>query len=337
VPAVAAAVVRSSGVVDAAAVGVRKVRSKKAVTVDDCFHLGSCTKSMTASMCAMLVEQGKLKWETTIADAWPDLSAKLDEGFREVTLEQLLCHRSGLPEDRRPDPAIWPKVVGLTGPLPQQRLAVVELVMGREPAYPPGSRFEYANFGVTVAGAMAEAATGEAYESIMRRLLFDPLGMKSAGFGAPGDAGEVNEPRGHSSLLGLYSSVAPGTGADNPPVIAPAGTAHMSITDWAKYAAWHLRGARGEARLISRATFDRIHHDPFGNQYGFGWVVTNREGVRGPVIAHDGSNGMWYAVIWLAPEEDVGFVVAVNAGDDDAAEACRAVLASLIRRHIPPR
>jgi len=337
VPAIAAAVVRSSGAVDAAAVGVRKIGSKQAVTVDDCFHLGSCTKSMTASMCAMLVEQGKLKWETTVADAWPDLSAKVDEGFRKVTLEQLLCHRGGLPEDRRPDPAIWPKVVGLTGPLPQQRLAVVELVMGREPAYPPGSRFEYANFGVTIAGAMAEAATGEQYETLMRRLLFEPLGMTTAGFGPPGDAEAVDPPCGHTSFLESYQPVAPGLKADNPQVIAPAGTAHMSITDWGKYAAWHLRGARGDASLISKATFERIHRDPFGSEYGFGWGVLKKEGVRGPVLTHSGSNGMWFSMIWLAPEEDVGFVVAVNAGDERAIEACRAVVKSLIRRHIPRR
>lgn len=336
-PAMAAAVVRSAGVVEAASVGVRKARSKKAVTVDDRFHIGSCTKSMTASMCAILVEQGKLKWETTVAEAWPELSPKLHEGFRKVSLEQLLCHRSGLPEDRRPDPTLWPKVVGLTGPLSEQRLAMLEMVMQREPAYAPGTKFEYSNFGTAIAGAMAEAATGEAYEALMRRLLFEPLGMGSAGFGAPGNGKRLDEPLGHKRLLGTHSSVGLGPGSDNPPVIAPAGTAHMSIGDWGKYAAWHLQGARGEAKLLAHAKFERIHRDPFGGDYGFGWLVTKREGVRGWVLAHDGSNGMWYAVIWLAPEEDVGFVVAVNAGDEDAAEACHLVIQALSKKYIPKR
>src|SRR5262249_15761916 len=73
VPALAAAVVHGDQVVTEDAVGVRKSGSKTSVSVDDQFHIGSCSKSMTASLCAILVEQGKLRWDTTIGEIFKDL------------------------------------------------------------------------------------------------------------------------------------------------------------------------------------------------------------------------------------------------------------------------
>jgi CubicO group peptidase (beta-lactamase class C family) len=94
-PALAAAIVTSKGLIASGAVGVRKYGTNSPVTVNDQFHLGSDTKAMTATMLATLVEAAKLSWTTTIEQVFPELASKMNPGYRQVTLEQLLAHRAG--------------------------------------------------------------------------------------------------------------------------------------------------------------------------------------------------------------------------------------------------
>src|SRR5690348_4658515 len=82
---------------DRAAVGVRKFGDPAAVTTNDMFHIGSCTKPMTATLTAMLIEEGKLHWNTTIAELFPELAGRMDKQYGAVTVEQLLTHRGGVP------------------------------------------------------------------------------------------------------------------------------------------------------------------------------------------------------------------------------------------------
>jgi CubicO group peptidase (beta-lactamase class C family) len=332
VPAVAAAMARSDGLAACGAVGRRKSRSREAVAAGDRFHLGSCTKSMTATLCAILVERGLLRWESTIAEVLGKEGAH--PKFHGVTLEQLVCHRSGLAEDRRPDLVTWPRVLLLTGDLPERRRAFVKIALARAPVHEPGSAFAYSNYGFTIAGAMCEAATGESYERLMRRWLFEPLGMTTAGFGAPGE--DHPQPWGHDALLGSYLPVPPGPGSDNPQVIAPAGTVHCSIEDWARYARLHLKGARGTAELLKPESFAKLHSDLHKQDYGFGWVIAEEAWAGGKVLVHDGSNGRWYAFILIAPERDVAMVVATNAGDEAAVDACRGVIRGLRQKYVAP-
>lgn len=322
VPALAAAVVREGQTIALGATGVREAGSGHRVSIDDRFHIGSCTKSMTATLCAMLVERGTLRWDSKVGEVLPDLKDSINPSFREVTLEQLLCHRSGLPDDHAPDLVVYPKLLALDGEIMAQRRKMVQIVMDRPPAHEVGTKFAYSNNGFAIAGAMCEAAAKESYESLLRRMLFKPLDMKTAGFGAPGSAKTVDQPRGHTSLLGWYLAATPGPTADNPPVYAPAGTVHCSIGDWAKYAALHLDAARGKPRLLKAETFARLHGDPYKQEYGFGWAVIKADWSEGKVLAHDGTNRRWYAAIVIAPDEDLALLTATNAGSDAAAKAC---------------
>src|SRR4029079_14124324 len=94
-------------------------------------------------------------------------------------------------------------------------------------------------------GAMLEHATQTPYEELVQKRRFTPLGLKSGGFGAPGTPRRIDEPRGHDLKAGKLEPIDPGPAADNPPAISPAGRAHLSIADFARYAAWH-----GEARPL---------------------------------------------------------------------------------------
>ena len=74
VPAMAAALVTSKGLVTVGAVGTRKRGTETAVTLNDQWHLGSDTKAMTATLVAKLIEKGRLKWDSTVAEVFPDLA-----------------------------------------------------------------------------------------------------------------------------------------------------------------------------------------------------------------------------------------------------------------------
>lgn len=107
-PALAAAVVKNGKIVASGAVGLRRAGGNERVTIDDRFHIGSDTKAMTALLAAMLVEGGKLRWNTTVAEAFPELAGSMNADVKGVTLEQLLSHTSGIPSDNDAhDKLLW--------------------------------------------------------------------------------------------------------------------------------------------------------------------------------------------------------------------------------------
>src|SRR6185436_1954641 len=168
--------------------------------------------------------------------------------------------------------------------------------------------FIYSNAGFSIAGHMAEKVTGKTWEDLMRQKIFRPLGMTTAGFGAPGTEAKHDQPRGHQAD---GTPVEPGPGADNPVAIGPAGIVHCTIGDWAKFVALHLRGEQGDAKLLKAETFKKLHTPVAdGSHYGFGWMVTSRPWGGKGVLTHSGSNTMWYCVTWIAPEKDFAVLIA---------------------------
>lgn len=328
VPALVAVCVRDDELVFAGASGVRKVGSDEPVTLNDAFHLGSCTKAMTATTLAILVEKGYLSWDTKVIDVFHESSSRIHRDYRSVTLLQLLSHRAGLPDDTRPDEDVFPKLRQMEGPLPKQRRELVELVLSRPPAYKPGERMVYSNYGYVIAAAMAEAVTGQSWEELTMALVFEPLGMKTAGFGPPNDAW------GHKPSLFGCQPIAPGPNADNPPVLAPAGGVHCSVEDWAKFVSEHLRGLRGRSKILSEESFKFLHADRYGQGYALGWLVTEREWAGGTVLTHAGSNTLWFAVVWLAPKRNVAFLAMTNCGGNRGLRSCDAAIAEMVRRFL---
>jgi CubicO group peptidase (beta-lactamase class C family) len=347
-PGLAAAVVQGRQLVACGAAGVRRRGSEAQLTTADRFHLGSCTKSMTATMIATLVEEKKLGWSTTVGDVFPELAEEMKPAWKSVTIEELLTHRAGAPAGLDAG-GLWGRLWKREGTPREQRMTLVRGVLERDPEAPAGTKFIYSNAGFAIAGAMAEKVTGQAWEDLMRQRIFDPLGMSSAGFGAPGTPGKLDEPLGHGAK---GDPVDAGPGADNPPAIGPAGTVHCTLADWAKYVSLHLEGercAKGEgpcpeakgalARLTSE-TYRKLHApgasaDPNDTtKYAMGWGLAERDWARGPVLTHNGSNTMWFCVTWLAPEEDFAVLVATNQGGDEAAKGCDEAAWALIQDHL---
>jgi CubicO group peptidase (beta-lactamase class C family) len=336
-PGMAVVVVRGREVIAQGVSGIRKRGEEAKVTIDDRWHLGSCTKSMTATLIGMLVEEGKLDWSTTIAEVFPELKPLMKPGWESVTVEQLLANRGGAPNSLDKD-GLWGALFTSKARPRDQRLALLRGVIKHPPVHAPGTKYEYSNAGFAIAGAMAEKVCGKPWEELMKERIFTPLGMTTAGFGPPGNPKGVDQPWGHRQD-GKPSH------SDNPYAIAPAGLVHCSLPDWAKYIAQHAGGEREDRPegvwLLKPETFARLHK-PFVNEeptYGGGWGVLQRPWARGPggtgrVLTHSGSNTMWFVVAWVAPEKDMAVLVATNAAGDKAAKACDDVAGAMVRRFI---
>ena len=333
VPALGAAVLHGDRVVALGATGVRKAGGATPVTPEDLWHIGSCTKAMTATLIATFVEEGKLSWDQEIGEFFRASGEQVHPDWDRVTLEHLLSHTAGVPGDV--PPPLWAKLWQFKGTPTEARMELVRPTLAAKPKAAPGEKYEYSNTGYAIAGAMAELATGESWESLMGSRLYGPLGITTGGFGAPGTPGTEDQPWGHSRR---GKPVEPGPRGDNPPAIGPAGTAHMSVGDWARFVSAHLLRKGAD---LSSESYERMQTPPPGREYALGWVVTTRGWAKGDGkgvgLTHAGSNTMWHAVTWIAPERCFAVVITCNQGGSTAAKACDDVAGALLKAHMPQR
>jgi CubicO group peptidase (beta-lactamase class C family) len=330
-PALAAVIIKEGQICEQSATGIRKSGEKTPVTPQDKFHIGSCTKSMTATLVAISIEKGWLKWDTTIGQVFPEWKERIDQQYLSVTVEQLLKHESGLAT--RPPPDAWRRAWQEVGSPREQRIEFAKSVLSTPPESKPGTMTNYSNQGYAIVGAILEKIADREFESLMSEYLFEPLGMTSAGFGPPGDKSKDDQPWGHSNGLLGHNPV----WSDNPPVLTPAGRVHCSLEDMAKFCKLHLQG---DERILSAPSLQRLHAakgtDPASqNNAACGWFVLKRGWAGDLALNHNGSNTMWYMVIWLAPKRQFGVVVATNAAGSVSQEACDDVASAMIKKWLP--
>jgi CubicO group peptidase (beta-lactamase class C family) len=332
-PAMGAAVVVGDQPAVIQVIGHRKADNPTPVTETDQWHIGSCTKSMTASLAAMLVEEGKLRWDMTLPELFPALASDMNPEWKTATLEQLLCNHGGVPTDLNEN-GLWSRLWDRADkpPIEQRAYLARELLTHQKPAAPPGSKYIYSNAGFALVGHAIELQLGIPWEQALTERLFKPLGMDSAGFGAPASLGKIDQPWGHNGKD--FIPVPPGPGSDNPAAIGPGATVHCSLSDLAKYATWHLNGARGKATLLKPETFKRLHTAFGQDNYAMGWIVTWRSWGGSNILTHTGSNNMFYTVIWIAPEKNFAVIVCTNVGMNYAGVGCNLAVARIINRYL---
>ncbi|MBN1321458.1 MAG: serine hydrolase [Thermoleophilia bacterium] len=311
-PGIAVSVIKGGESAYRNVAGVRKRGTSDPVKVADAFHIGSDTKAMTALLCGVLIDRGLLSFSTTVGQVLGAGYAMREE-YRAVTLEQLLCHISGIPGEL--PSKTWATFFPYDSAEGGDRARMAKEALSLAPLHSAGSEFAYSNMGYVVAAHLAEQVTGKSWEALMQEELFAPLGMESAGFGPPargyGDAETLGAPWGHSPDPVDPASV----DADNPSALGPAGTVHASLTDLEKYLTVFWGGEPGTATqpLVSAATLAELLRPRLGD-YAFGWGV-GPDGQGGAFLSHDGSNGMFYCSIGVMPSQKDAVIVMTNRGD----------------------
>ena len=319
-PALAAIVFDDQKVIASGAIGVRKFGDPTLVTIEDSFHLGSCTKAMTATLAARIVERGEISWATTVKEA---LSLQnVDSALENITLLELMSHNAGMPASlKNQPPGLWKYLYynntwqkGAKGRA--DRLKVAELLFSATPAQAVGS-YKYSNAGFMIAGAMLEAATDTEWEDLMRTELFKPLGMKNCGFGPAARPDKVDQPwphkLGNDKPLLVTPLIRAPESWDNPRSLGPAGTVSCTISDWAKFGQLHL-GDGGD--YISTESMSKLHEVRNASaRSALGWFSYKRSWAGGTALTHTGSNLLNFAIVWISPTKKKGVMVATNIGD----------------------
>lgn len=332
-PALGAAVVVEGKLECVEVAGFRKRGKDQPVAGGDKWHIGSCTKAMTATLAATFVEEGLLSWDTSLAEVFGG-ALEDDCLYREVTLLHLLTHRSGIPG--APPSRIWADAWDHDGEgsIREQRAEFADAMLGTKPLFPPGAGFEYSNAGYVVAGVMMEFLADASWEELMQKRIFEPLGMTSASFGnAAREGGGMDQPWPHGAW---GRPKAPGKGDDNPMALGPAGTVHCSLADLAVFVKMHLLRETG-AVIRNESSYETLHQViDLKTEYACGWILVERDWAGdGPAMMHNGSNTMNYCVVWLAPARKFAAIAVSNSGSRRATKACDEMAEELIRRYLP--
>ncbi|MDN5853500.1 MAG: beta-lactamase family protein [Actinomycetia bacterium] len=286
--------------------GFADVARQRANTIDTRFNIGSIGKTFTAVAIAQLVEQGKLAFDAPVGRYVPGFPS--DVG-REITVEMLLTHTSGLVNVRRHPPQTPPMDIS----------EALTWIVGEPPAFEPGSRFGYSNTNYIVLGAVVEAVTGQDYYEYVREHVFVPAGMTHTGWYTLGQAPGMA----HAYLPGdtparpqTWNDIGIGGPAGN-----PSGGAYSTVGDLTRFAAALL-----EHRLLGPAMTEtvltgRVDTGRPGpaqvSRYGYGFEVEHRNGVR--IVGHSGGAPGVDAQLRIYPE--AGCVVVILANLDRSARA----------------
>lgn len=323
-PALGGIFVSGSEITQSAVVGLRSLPNGLPATIEDKWHLGSLTKSMTATLCARLVEQGVLQWTTTIGEVFPLLVQDVNPAYSEVTINELLSHRGGIMSDISRLPG-WSGYFTKTEDIQSVRLEMVTEILQFSPENERG-HFNYSNASYVIVGAMLEAMTLEDWETLIQNEVFLPLEIEDAGFGAPGDG--INQPTGHNWLDNQWQAMNPNLpGSDNPKAMGPAGIVHMSLSSLAKFALAHLQGESGDSDLLSAESFMTLHQVQASSGYALGWF---NDGVT---LSHDGSNTFWFAKMGLDVQNGIAAIAVTNAGGDEASVATDDAIRAMLTRN----
>ncbi|SEL34226.1 Beta-lactamase [Variovorax sp. YR750] len=238
------------------------------------FPIGADAKAMTAVIAARLVERGALRWNTRIAEALPELRRMMLPAYRNVTLEDLLAHRAGLPAFTTEDEfrrflAVLPEAVP-AGALPTtdagRRLFFARWLV-RQPPAAGNTGFLYSNAGYALATTMMERATGLSYRAMFEQELARPLGI--AGAWREADA------RGPASPQAWLDA------------IMPAGRFTTTASNYAGWLRWHLHALQGDETPLPFGYVERLRGLSPGS-YALGWTGALVQGR--PVLRHARGN-----------------------------------------------
>ena len=308
-PAMGAARLEGGEVTHMGTVGLRSASDSVEVTDWDKWHLGSCTKAMTATLFGTFADEGLVSWDSTMAELFPTFDLHPD--YESVTVEMMLSHTGGTWGSLTEHSDVW-SLMREEGNVIETRELVAETVLSEAPEAAPGTIFLYSNVAYMIVGSALERLSGQSWEDLMQQRIFDPLDMGSCGFGAPDPEGTLEHPWGHYNgepVDGAFDY------ADNPTSLGPAGTVHCSLLDWSKFVSEQMKAYRGESTILSTAQSQQLFETQLNN-YAMGWGVVERSWADGVALNHSGSNTMNMAVVWAAPELDVAFMATANASTD---------------------
>lgn len=318
-PALSAALLQDGALKDISAVGVRKVGREAKMSTEDKIHLGSCTKSMTATLVATFVEEGKLSWDTKLSSFFPEI--KLHPDYENVTVAMLLAHRSGMHRGFVDYHEVADEFRRSPNAMEDRRITSLHMLR-KKPLHVPDSTDHYSNVGYVIAAHILERLSKKSWEQLIFERIFIPLDMVTCDLGQTSnpEEKEPTQPWGHYRDNSKGGVLVP-LDKDNPEMWGPAGRVHCNMRDWAKYLQIHLDGFNGKDSILKSETFKTLHNAFTTSQINYtagGWFRLERQWAQGSAMTHNGTNLVNYARVWLAPKKNAAIMVFSNMGGDES-------------------
>ena len=308
VPGIAIAVVRDSQVVLTKGYGWANVEGKQRVDAGTLFAIGSSSKAFTATGVMQLVDEGKVDLDEPVITYVPNLRLYNDELTNNLTVRDLLCHRSGLP---RHDVAWYG-----SGSTREELIAKMAYL---EPNAQLRETWQYQNFMFMAAGYLIEQVTGQSWEAYTQKHLFDPLQMPNSNFSVidlqktANRAWPYQEEEGEVKVM-EYRNI---------DAIGPAGSINSNATEMANWLILQLNEGRFQGKQVISGTSLHETHKPqmvmpgdmttdeiFYSSYGLGWMITSYRGhLR---VEHGGNIDGFSASVCVMPRDGIGIVVLTN-------------------------
>jgi len=312
IPGMAVAIIKDDKIVYAKGFGVRKLGDPAPVDEKTLFAIGSSSKAFTSASLAILVDEGKLKWDDPVTKYLPEFELYDPYVTRELTIRDLLTHRSGL---ERGD-FLW---YGTDN----SRDEILRRARFLKPSWSLRSRFGYQNLMYLAAGQVVARVSGMSWDDFVRTRIFAPLGMNesSTSIKAFKPGGNVSQP--HAEVDDKVQSI-PWREIDN---IGPAGSINSNVVEMAQWVRLQLgQGTLDGKNVFSAATSKEMHTpqtiirldgqypmmypEAHFFAYGFGWFLSDFKGKK--LVEHGGAIDGMRAEVALIPEEKLGVVVLTN-------------------------
>jgi len=308
-PGVSMGIVSDQELIWSQGFGYADVASEKSATAETIYSICSISKLFTSVSVMQLRDQGKLDLDDSVSEIlpWFDIENTFPEGPA-ITVRRLLTHSSGLPRE-----AGYPYWTGPEYAFPTHE-QVVEKLKEQETLYPSAEYFQYSNLGLTLAGEIVAATSGQPYDVYVREHILDPLGLTSTTPEIP------DNERGMRLATGYTSKLRDGSRKVVPDYlvrgIAPAAGFASTVEDLARFAAWQFRLLReGGDEVLSANTLkemQRVHWmDPdWETTWGLGFSVSRRDDKT--FVGHGGSCPGYRTQLLMSPKDKIAVVFMTN-------------------------
>ena len=317
VPGLAVAIVKDGKVALSKGYGIRKLGDQTPVDENTLFGIASNTKAFTAAALAMLVDEGRISWDDPVTKHLPAFQLYDPYVTREMTIRDLLTHRSGLGLGAG-DLLWWP-------PTDYSRDEIIRRFRHVRPATSFRSRYAYDNVLYMIAGQVLAAVTGKSWDDFIKERIFTPLGMTSSNTSVAALNASPDAATPHAKVDGRLKAITPMT-LEN---VGPAGSINSSVADMAKWLIAQLnRGQIGAGRRLfserqNREMWSAQTITPLSEQpphlaalranfsaYGLGWGLTEYRGLK--TVSHTGGLMGYVSRVTLVPDLNLGVVVLTN-------------------------
>lgn len=307
IPGMAVAVVKGDELVFAQGFGYADLESKREVTPESVFAVGSTTKAFTTTLAAMQIDAGKLRWDDAVVDRVPELKlaprpVQADGKPPQTTLRDLLSHRTGFTRMS----VLWASG-GLSRP------DMLAQASHAEPIADFRKEFHYNNVNFAAVGEAAARTADTTWSAMLQERIFEPLGMGHTTVTVAGAQADPNLAQGYRwreeserhEALPMRDLEA----------IAPAGAINSTVLDMSQWLRLQLgRGVFEGERLVSEERIEEMWTPQIeigaGLHYGLGWMVGAWRGHR--MVEHGGNIDGYAAEVGMLPDDGIAFVLLTN-------------------------